>query len=404
MDTKSQVIALQMLIWHFQLIQNSGIACALGAAALINRESSTRWPYRPSIRYTYRRPLGDVWAAEEDGGISDETFRKATRFWKDEVVQLAYELDIPVKFGVDQRGQAHAITESPQEALLIFLWRSAYPLVLHHLSVIFGRSPSWISRVFNGVLLHIWERWGARIEFDAQLMNRERIEKYCAAIAESLESKNEGIFGFIDGTDVPVARPMFEDQQLFYSGHKKHHSINHLAIVLPDGLFGSCFTGYPAAGGDAALCISLGLGEKLRELLSWLPDGQYRYVYGDGAFGSQDFVIGPWKKSAGTVLQPDQKRMNQWLSTKRIVVEHGFGRVKMQFKFLRSLPITGLCPVGIYMPVFAFLVNCQTCLRGGNQISGVFRVSPPSLSEYIEGDLQGLGNSGDEEASPGDAS
>lgn len=183
---------------------------------------------------------------------------------------------------------------------------------------------------------------------------------------------------------------MFQGQSLFYSGHKKQHAISHLAIVLPNGLFGSCFAGVPAAGGDAALCIHLRLGERLKRLFDWLPAGEFRYVYGDAAFGSQDFVLGPYKRAGGVFIPPTQKKLNQWLSTRRIMVEHGFGRVKMLFKLLalRTSLISGLAPVGIYLPVFSFLYNCRTCLRGGNQISEMFCMAPPPLNQYLRGEFR----------------
>jgi len=47
-----------------------------------------------------------------------------------------------------------------------------------------------------------------------------------------------------------------------------------------------------------------------------------------------------------------------------------------------------LCPVGWYMPVFAFLYNCRTCMRGGNQISEMFDLLPSSVEEYTNGDIE----------------
>ena len=72
------------------------------------------------------------------------------------------------------------------------------------------------------------------------------------------------------------------------------------------------------------------------------------------------------------------------------MVEHGFGGVKQNFKrpHLRTSLVTGLCPVGWYMPVFAFLYNCRTCMRGGNQISEMFGLLPSSVEEYTNGDIE----------------
>jgi hypothetical protein len=279
---------------------------------------------------------------------------------------------------------------TPEEALLIFLWRSAHPLAFGHLMTIFGKSRPWFSRVWNGILQHLWEFFSSRIEVDKSLLAPQKIEEYAAAIGNSLGSEDESIFGFIDETEVAICRqPSTENQSFFYdSGHKKQHAIGHIAIVLPNGLFGCMFSGIPAAGGgDATLCMQIRLGERLGEVLRHLPPGQFRFVYGDAAFGSQDYVLGPYKRAGNRILAPTQRALNQWLSTRRIMVKHGFGGVKTNFKFLssRTSSLAGLCPISLYMPVFSFLYNCRVCLRGGSQISEMFGLPPPSVEEYVEG-------------------
>ena len=110
-------------------------------------------------------------------------------------------------------------------------------------------------------------------------------------------------------------------------------------------------------------------------------------MYSDAAFRSQDFVLRPYKKHRATQLTPTQKELNQWLSTKRIIVEHGFGVVKINFKLLslRTSLLTRLSLIGLYMLVLAFIYNYRTCMRGGNQISTMFNLSPLSVEEYISG-------------------
>ncbi|OCK96259.1 uncharacterized protein K441DRAFT_553534, partial [Cenococcum geophilum 1.58] len=80
------------------------------------------------------------------------------------------------------------------------------------------------------------------------------------------------IFSFINGIEVRVYRPGKEDQELFYSGYYKQHTYRHLAIVLPNGLFGAIFTSLPATSGNATLYIQVRLGERLKDLLSYLPE------------------------------------------------------------------------------------------------------------------------------------
>jgi hypothetical protein len=390
-----------VVAWLWQSGSKNNRAIGLALSQFLDGESGdllqARWPWRPFKSFGPTRRLVDIWAPVDEGGLSEPIFEFFTRFEKEEVKRLAIALNIPTAFDYNRKGYPNAQTTSPEEALAVFLWRSAHPLALGYLIVFFGKSRPWLSRVFNGVLTHIWEKWGRRIELDSRvLLTPQRIDQYATAIGESLGAADESIFGFIDGTELPVCRPMVEDQSFFYSGHKKQHAICHMAIMLPNGLFGAVFAGIPAAGGDASQCIQIGLGEKLRQLLSYLPPGDFRFVYGDAAFGSQDFVLGPYKRANNRILTPTQKQLNQWLSTKRVVVEHGFGGVKSLFKFLslKTSIRAGTSPIGIYLPVLAFIYNCRTCIKGGNQISNLFGIAPLTLEEYV----------GEEESSDEDSS
>lgn len=389
-ERKAHIIAAS---WLFQTTNRNNLAAALAVLGAQKADVST-WPWKPHKRLGPYHKLLDVWKPPRRGGLNNNFFEFFCRFQKREVILIAYALDLPTKFDFDydRGGWANAKTASPEESLLIFLWRSAHPLAFEHLILYFGRSVPWLNRVWNGVLREIWKTWGERIQLDKPLLLPERIDEYAAAIKASLGTRDEQIYGFIDGTEVQICRPDEPVQGLYYSGHKKQHAMSHLGIVLPNGLFGMISQGAPAAGGDASLCIQLSLEESLKDLLSYLPEDEYRFVYGDAAFGSQWGVLGPWKRSATVNLSPTQKELNQWLSTKRVMVEHGFGGVKTSFKFLylKTSLRAGLSPIGIYMPVLAFLWNCRTCVRRGNQISKMFGLTPPELADYVDAGRQDL--------------
>ena len=58
-------------------------------------------------------------------------------------------------------------------------------------------------------------------------------------------------------------------------------------------------------------------------------------------------------------ITPRERALNRWLSTKRIVVEHGFGAIKENFKLLSYFRVleVSLCPVTLYMPTMALLTR-----------------------------------------------
>lgn len=97
-------------------------------------------------------------------------------------------------------------------------------------------------------------------------MSRASSENFVATIVGLLGLLDETVLGFLN-TEVPICRPRFEFQSLHDSGHKDQHALTHLAIVWPNYLFGAVFAGVLAAGGDAALCIQVGLSQRLPKLL-----------------------------------------------------------------------------------------------------------------------------------------
>ncbi|RPB21351.1 hypothetical protein L211DRAFT_790654, partial [Terfezia boudieri ATCC MYA-4762] len=127
-----------------------------------------------------------------------------------------------------------------------------------------------------------------------------------------------------------------------------------------------------------------GIERYLRNLFSELP---VLCLYGDPAYAPAYGIIGPYRTTACTGLTPVQEAMNVTMSSYQIVVEWGFTNILNQFGFgewKRNQRI-GLSSVATCYALSVLLYNCQTCLRGRNQISERFknRVRPPSLSTYL---------------------
>ncbi|KAG2888216.1 hypothetical protein PC118_g20320 [Phytophthora cactorum] len=105
-------------------------------------------------------------------------------------------------------------------------------------------------------------------------------------------------------------------------------------------------------------------------------------IYGDPAYGIQTFLVSGCKSAR---VSANEKKLNKMMSSVRESVEWKFGGLKTQFAFVdykKSLKIR-LSPVGKYVLVSMFLLNCHCCYYGGNQISEYFGVDPPSLDEYL---------------------
>ena len=137
----------------------------------------------------------------------------------------------------------------------------------------------------------------------------------------------------------------------------------------------------PGSFHDARMLNESGLMELMRKSEVWTPTPQTGYYfYGDQAYKSSPQIIGPTRHNA-TVLQ---KACNAKMSSLRISVEHGFGKVLRDFAF-NAFPENlklGLQPLGKYFIVSTFLTNCHTCMNS-SQISDYYLVEPPRLSEYV---------------------
>ena len=91
---------------------------------------------------------------------------------------------------------------------------------------------SWIETIFNSILLYIYSEQKEFLYWDAERLTPDQLDKYCHAI----DTPENRIFGFIDGTHRSICRPSTLDQKIFYSGYKKTHTIKFQAIMTSDGL------------------------------------------------------------------------------------------------------------------------------------------------------------------------
>ena len=122
-----------------------------------------------------------------------------------------------------------------ERALCVTFYRLAYPMQLKYMMQIFHCSRSAISITVNHVVTYLYTKYH-KLEWDFQL---PQIKEYEATIAQACPGIH-GIWGFIDGTVRPIARPLV-DQEGYYSGHKWYHGVKYQGIVTPDGLISSLY-------------------------------------------------------------------------------------------------------------------------------------------------------------------
>lgn len=191
----------------------------------------------------------------------------------------------------------------------------------------------------------------------------------------------QNIVGFIDGTCREICRPQ-KNQRSYYSGYKRKHVIKYQSIILTNGLIGRLDGPIIGRRHDAAV---LYLSDVLCEMTTFFAkrDGSNFAVYGDPGYSNQKYIKVGYKNHKK--LNDKQKEFNKIMSSLRVSVEYGFGMIVSQFAFLDFTKTQKLLLSNLKKMYYvaAFLVNCQSCMRGRNQISDIFRSYVPTLGEYL---------------------
>lgn len=110
--------------------------------------------------------------------------------------------------------------------------------------------------------------------------------------------------------------------------------------------------------------------------------GRTYQLYGDPAY-----PISPWLSApfGSYLLQTGaEARFNRRMSSARIAVEWGFGKIKNNWAYLDFKK--GMKPyqsdIQKYWPVAQILTNCHTCIYG-SQTANYFDCRPPSVETYL---------------------
>jgi hypothetical protein len=263
------------------------------------------------------------------------------------------------------------------EALCVVLNRLAYPKRYIDQKEMFGRHKSDLSTFFNIAINFMFDTWAHIMVFDHVRLTRRKLE----FMADRVFAKGralDNIWGFIDGTVMPICRPK-ENQNEHYNGHKRVHAVKFQGIMAADGIISHLPKTWDGPMHDSRIFNESGF-RSILEAYSKRVDGKNLALYGDRAYELQDHLVTPFR---GDNFSAAQELVNARMSRCRIAVEWGFGKVCQQFAFIgykRNLNI-GLSPTGRYYIAAVFLTNIP-CLNG-SQTSTHFGCPPPALDEYL---------------------
>jgi hypothetical protein len=349
------------------------IALAIVITSTIDTEEES--PIRYYAPYQYSRFRCEIET------FSDVNCRYNFRFSKGEIIYLTEVLQI------GQIEWRNRYKPDPQVAFMVFLNRMAFPRLLRDMSDKFGRSPAWISSVFNDVAQHLAKTFEQVLEWRQCLNSYRKLQQFAKAVRSA--GCGYGVWGFIDGTFNAFCRPK-ETQKKYYSGHKKEHGSKWQAIVTPDGLISSLFGPFLGAVNDATMVALTGLYRKLQGIIG---PKRILYLYGDSAYRTSFGILAPYQHSFGHRWVPHaQREANRNMSSYRIAVEHLFGlqeNLWLAGAFSKHLAVNKQ-PVASYYMAGVLLTNLYTCLRGNNvsrKYANVQTCEPPSVEGYLFGGM-----------------
>lgn len=126
----------------------------------------------------------------------------------------------------------------------------------------------------------------------------------CAGYTQDASSPLDWCVGFIDCTEINIARPggYGSNRRARYSVHGRMHRLIYQSITTPDGLILSLYGPEVGRRHDMTLLKNSGLREIIEEFLV-IDDIQY-YIDGDGAYTLQPWMQTAFDRATASPSQP----------------------------------------------------------------------------------------------------
>lgn len=195
---------------------------------------------------------------------------------------------------------------SVKEIMLISIEYLANNITMRTIAVIYGRSPSCVWKAIECFTKALQRRILDIVQWPEDLKKVEQQFRSRAGMP--------GVVGAIDGCQIRIKAPA--ETQKDYLNRKFFHSINLLAVSLPDKSFSYVHIGYPGSVHDSRVYRNSSLGRLIRNNPSKLfPNNSYHLI-GDSAFPCSNFMI-PAIKSA-LVKNDSERKFNFKLSQTRV--------------------------------------------------------------------------------------
>lgn len=221
------------------------------------------------------------------------------------------------KIRINQPGSGTHSKLSAEEQIVLMLVYLRHHISFQLLGLIFQVSESTAHNIFT--------YWQKLFEGELPPSLLEQVKKF--------QEEEEIVFEvlrdyelIVDSAEQPIQRPLdYQEQQKYYSGKQKRHTLKSQFIVLPKASdIIDVVIGQPGPMSDIKIC---------RQTLSKF-DFQQTFS-GDKAYIGETQIKTPYKKPKQGELTESQKEENKALSSNRIFVEHLIRLVKV-FKVVQE--------------------------------------------------------------------
>ncbi|MEY3221197.1 MAG: hypothetical protein RLZZ203_53 [Cyanobacteriota bacterium] len=203
-----------------------------------------------------------------------------------------------------------------EQIILMLLYLRHYPS-FQLLGIMFQISESSAHNIFN--------YWQSLLGDNLPASLLEQLKKY----QEEMEKVKEELIEYellVDSTEQPIERPSEQDiQKPYYSGKQKRHTLKSQVISLPESLeIIDVLIGEKGSRSDISM---------LRQRLNKFDKNQG--FLGDKAYAGESQVVIPKKKPKKGELSQEEKDENNWISSKRVIIEHVIRLLKI-FKIMQE--------------------------------------------------------------------
>ena len=301
------------------------------------------------------------------------------RMLSGDIIILRKQLGVPTKFRTGNRDCAEGV-----DALCMLLYRLSNPRKYRDLRETFGGSSNRVARISNELAVYLYNKFKRKFEsFDRTRLTDE----YLVSLARAQFAKNgimRNIVGFIDATVRPCARPVHFQQDV-YNGKDCVHALKFQTVMMADGIISHLSGPWSGRRHDTYIFQNSELPIALADLPRMPAEdgGELMALYADPGYALSARLFMPYPDGRDNSLHAC---FNRSMSSNRISVEWGYGRIRNLFRTLNLSTELQIfkSPIAAWYACAVLFTNCITCIEGGNQVSDYFGCTPPCLKLLLK--------------------